>query len=154
MQFKHVFRFVKFINSLYCIFTFDYIFHLEYGSGYWETIIRFKSSFFLRMFILQAIIENKFTKVCYFFFHFCRTMSLIIMVAFLFTICVLLLNILIAQLSDTYQNVQQDAQRGLEVNRAWIVSRVELNSLYIGKVIRLRGHNTYFNPSLTFTKLM
>lgn len=89
-----------------------------------------------------------------FFFHFCRTMSLIIMVAFLFTICVLLLNILIAQLSDTYQNVQQDAQRGLEVNRAWIVSRVELNSLYIGKVIRLRGHNTYFNPSLTFTKLM
>ena len=63
-----------------------------------------------------------------------RTMSLIIMVVFLFTICVLLLNILIAQLSDTYQNVQQDAQRGLEVNRAWIVSRVELNSLYIGKV--------------------
>ena len=61
-------------------------------------------------------------------------MSLIIMVVFLFTICVLLLNILIAQLSDTYQNVQQDAQRGLEVNRAWIVSRVELNSLYIGKV--------------------
>lgn len=52
----------------------------------------------------------------------------------MFTICVLLLNILIAQLSDTYQNIQQDAQRGLEVNRAWIVARVELNSLYIGKV--------------------
>lgn len=64
-------------------------------------------------------------------------MSLIIMTVFLFTICVLLLNILIAQLSDTYQNVQQDAQRGLEVNRAWIVARVELNSLYIGK-----GHRT------------
>lgn len=94
------------------------------------------------MFIIQAIKENEFTKVCFLFFYFCRTMSLIIMVAFLFTICVLLLNILIAQLSDTYQNVQQDAQRGLEVNRAWIVSRVELNSLYIGKVIRLRGHNT------------
>lgn len=57
------------------------------------------------------------------------------MVMFLFTCCVILLNILIAQLSDTYQNVQQDAQRGLEVNRAWIVARVELNSLYIGKVI-------------------
>ncbi|XP_061176466.1 uncharacterized protein LOC133185337 [Saccostrea echinata] len=66
-----------------------------------------------------------------------QTMSLIIMVVFLFTICVLLLNILIAQLSDTYQNVQQDAQRGLEVNRAWIVARVELNSLYIGQ-----GHRT------------
>ena len=56
------------------------------------------------------------------------------MVMFLFTCCVILLNILIAQLSDTYQNVQQDAQRGLEVNRAWIVARVELNSLYLGKV--------------------
>nr|XP_022293141.1 uncharacterized protein LOC111103870 [Crassostrea virginica] len=72
-----------------------------------------------------------------------QTMSLIIMVVFLFTICVLLLNILIAQLSDTYQNVQQDAQRGLEVNRAWIVSRVELNSLYIGK-----GHRvTHYKES-------
>ncbi|XP_063404047.1 uncharacterized protein LOC134687572 isoform X3 [Mytilus trossulus] len=62
-----------------------------------------------------------------------RPMSCIIMVMFLFTCCVILLNILIAQLSDTYQNVQQDAQRGLEVNRAWIVARVELNSLYLGK---------------------
>lgn len=64
-----------------------------------------------------------------------RTMSLIIMVAFLFTICVVLLNILIAQLSDTYQNVQQDAQRGLEVSLALIVSRVESNSLLFWKVI-------------------
>lgn len=55
------------------------------------------------------------------------------MVAFLFTICVLLLNILIAQVSDTYQKVQQDAQRGLEVNRAWIVTKIELNSLFFGK---------------------
>ncbi|XP_056016066.1 uncharacterized protein LOC125675377 isoform X2 [Ostrea edulis] len=70
-------------------------------------------------------------------------MSLIITVAFLFTICVLLLNILIAQLSDTYQNIQKDAQRGLEVNRAWIVARVELNSLYIGK-----GHrSTHYKES-------
>lgn len=59
------------------------------------------------------------------------------MVAFLFTICVLLLNILIAQLSDTYQNVQQDAQRGLEVSLALIVSRVESNSLLFWKVISL-----------------
>ncbi|XP_062579305.1 uncharacterized protein LOC134241263 [Saccostrea cucullata] len=66
-----------------------------------------------------------------------QTTSLIIMAVFLFTICVLLLNILIAQLSDTYQNVQQDAQRGLEVNRAWIVARVELNSLLFGKGHRI-----------------
>jgi hypothetical protein len=56
------------------------------------------------------------------------------MVMFLFTCCVILLNILIAQLSDTYQNVQQDAQRGLEVNRAWIVARIELTNSRIGKV--------------------
>lgn len=56
-------------------------------------------------------------------------MSCIIMVMFLFTCCVILLNILIAQLSDTYQNVQQDAQRGLEANIAWIIARLELNSL-------------------------
>lgn len=141
-------------NSLYCNFTFDYIFLLEYGSGYWETIIRFKSSFFPKNVHTSGHLREWIYQSMLFFFYFCRTMSLIIMVAFLFTICVLLLNILIAQLSDTYQNVQQDAQRGLEVNRAWIVSRVELNSLYIGKVIRLRGHNTYFNPGLTFTKLM
>ena len=62
-------------------------------------------------------------------------MSCILMVIFLFTCCVVLLNILIAQLSDTYQNVQRDAQRGLELNRAWIIARVELNSLFIRKVI-------------------
>lgn len=59
--------------------------------------------------------------------------SAIFMLCFLFTCIVILLNILIAQLSDTYQKVQQDAQRGLEVNRAWIVARVELNSFFLGK---------------------
>ncbi|OWF47125.1 Transient receptor potential cation channel subfamily A member 1-like [Mizuhopecten yessoensis] len=66
-------------------------------------------------------------------------MSCILMVLFLFTCCVVLLNILIAQFSDTYQHVQQDAQRGLEVNRAWIVARVELNSFIVGK-----GHRTNY----------
>lgn len=62
-----------------------------------------------------------------------QTTSLIIMVAFLFTICVLLLNILIAQISDTYQKVQQDSQRELEISRAWIVTKIELNSLFVGE---------------------
>jgi len=60
--------------------------------------------------------------------------SVVLMLCFLFTCIVILLNILIAQLTDTYQKVQQDAQRGLEVNRAWIVARVELNSLVFGSV--------------------
>ena len=56
------------------------------------------------------------------------------MVCFLFVTLVIMLNILIAQLIDTYQNVQADAQRGLEVNRAWNVARVELNSWFHGQV--------------------
>ncbi|XP_052817641.1 uncharacterized protein LOC128243754 [Mya arenaria] len=73
------------------------------------------------------------------------TVSVILMLCFLFTCIVILLNILIAQLTDTYQKVQQDAQRGLEANRAWIVSRVELNSFVFGH--RYLNRNTYYEPS-------
>ncbi|KAL3884011.1 hypothetical protein ACJMK2_030237, partial [Sinanodonta woodiana] len=66
--------------------------------------------------------------------------SCILMVCFIFTCCVLLLTIFIAQLSDTYQNVQNDAQRGLEVSRAWIVAKVELNYIYIGKSYRVNRY--------------
>ena len=48
---------------------------------------------------------------------------------FLFLVIVVLLNLLIAQMLDTYGSVQQDAQRSLAINRAWIVARVEHNSL-------------------------
>ncbi|XP_052711006.1 uncharacterized protein LOC128185454 [Crassostrea angulata] len=64
-----------------------------------------------------------------------QTISVIIMVGFLFTICIVLLNILIAQVSDTFQDVQQDAQREYEVTRASIVTRMEQNSLCFCKVI-------------------
>jgi len=33
-------------------------------------------------------------------------------------------------MSDTYTNVQSDAQRSLVINRAWIVARVEHNTLF------------------------
>ncbi|KAK7112723.1 transient receptor potential cation channel subfamily V member 5-like [Littorina saxatilis] len=84
-----------------------------------------------------------------------KPMSCILMVIFLFTCCVVLLNILIAQLSDTYQNVQRDAQRGLELNRAWIIARVELNSLFIGKSYRqsrYREVEEMRNPMEVLTK--
>lgn len=51
------------------------------------------------------------------------------MVGFLFTICIVLLNMLIAQVGDTFQKFQQDAQREYEVNRASIVIRMEQTSL-------------------------
>jgi len=55
---------------------------------------------------------------------------LIIYVVFLFLVITVLLNLLIAQMSDTYSNVQSDAQRSLVINRAWIVARVEHNTLF------------------------
>ena len=48
------------------------------------------------------------------------------MLVFLFITCVLLLNILIAQLSDRYTTIQTDAEREFEVSRAKIVARIEL----------------------------
>ena len=56
------------------------------------------------------------------------------MVLYLMTCIVVLLNILIAQLSDTYHNIKEDAQRALELNRASIVTRVDLNSVFVWKV--------------------
>lgn len=54
---------------------------------------------------------------------------MIFYMTFLFLVIVVLLNLLIAQMSDTYANVQLDAQRSLAINRAWIVARVEHNAL-------------------------
>ncbi|XP_074647190.1 uncharacterized protein LOC141903117 [Tubulanus polymorphus] len=65
-------------------------------------------------------------------------MGSVLMVLFLITCSIILLNILIAQLSDTYQTVQNDALRSLELNRAWIVARVEINSVCTGKGYRTR----------------
>ncbi|XP_033760515.1 transient receptor potential cation channel subfamily V member 2-like isoform X1 [Pecten maximus] len=64
--------------------------------------------------------------------------SCFVVVLFLFCCIVLLLNLLIAQLSDTYQHIQNDAQRGLEVNRAWIVARIELRSMLIKRKLRVK----------------
>ncbi|XP_064627939.1 uncharacterized protein LOC135487787 [Lineus longissimus] len=66
------------------------------------------------------------------------TLGSILMVCFLLTVNILLLNILIAQLSDAYQNVQNEAKRALILNRACIVTRVEINSMFTGKGFRSR----------------
>ena len=61
--------------------------------------------------------------------HAHRWFGVIMYTIFLFLVIVVLLNLLIAQMSDTYGSVQQDAQRSLAINRALIVARVEHNSL-------------------------
>ena len=62
-------------------------------------------------------------------FHVVSWLGIVVILGFMFVVIVVLLNILIAQLSDTYQNVQSDAQREVELNRAYIVGHVEKNSL-------------------------
>ena len=54
---------------------------------------------------------------------------MLLYLVFLFVVVVILLNMLIAAMTDTYSNVQSDAQRDLALERAWIVARVEHNSM-------------------------
>jgi ankyrin repeat protein len=56
-------------------------------------------------------------------------LGVLLYLTFLFIVVVILLNLLIASMTDTYTNVQRDAQRDLVLDRAWIVARVEHNSM-------------------------
>lgn len=97
------------------------------SSCFQETINMLSSSKQLN----RCIIPATFNLGCVFVFFFFRMMSVIIMVGFLFTICIVLLNILIAQVSDTFQDVQQDAQREYEVTRASIVTRMQGDLFFV-----------------------
>ena len=51
-------------------------------------------------------------------------------ILFLFSVNVILLNMLIAQMSDTYTSFREDAHTALSMSRAWIISRLEHFSLF------------------------
>ncbi|XP_053392104.1 uncharacterized protein LOC123562138 [Mercenaria mercenaria] len=51
------------------------------------------------------------------------------MLVFMFITIVVLLNILIAQISDTYKTIQTDAKKSMLVNRSWTIARLERNAL-------------------------
>jgi hypothetical protein len=55
-------------------------------------------------------------------------MSYLLTFGFMFFSCVILLNVLIAQLSASYTIVQEDAQRALELDRARIIAGFETKS--------------------------
>ena len=55
-------------------------------------------------------------------------MGTLLISVYLFVVLVMLLNILIAQLSDIYNLLRTDAQIEVDINRAWIVAKVELNT--------------------------
>ncbi len=50
---------------------------------------------------------------------------------FLFTLEVVMLNLLIAQMSDTFSNVQGDAQRSLAINKARTIISIEKTGLTV-----------------------
>ena len=75
---------------------------------------------------------------------------MVVYLVFLFLVIVVLLNLLIAQMSDTYSGVHQDAQRSLAINRAWIVARVEHNSL----ISRVTDNSTFCMCNYTIIALI
>ena len=72
---------------------------------------------------------------------------MLLYLTFLFVVVVILLNMLIAAMADTYSNVQSDAQRSLALERAWIVARVEHNGM-----LRIVGNAPTHPPTYILPK--
>ena len=68
------------------------------------------------------------------FSSFHRWLAILINIVFLFFVLVVLLNILIAQLSDTYADVKSDALRELEHNWGIALTSMEQGSLLVSTV--------------------
>lgn len=73
--------------------------------------------------IVLHLIFNSYINMLFF-----RWFAVIVYMVYLFLVGVVMLNLLIAQMADTYGSVQREAQQSLMLNRAWIVARVEHNS--------------------------
>ncbi|XP_053395889.1 uncharacterized protein LOC128556019 [Mercenaria mercenaria] len=56
-----------------------------------------------------------------------RTIGSIMFTVFTFVTIVVLMNMLIAQLSNTYTDIQVEAVKTVRANRAWIITRAERN---------------------------
>jgi len=54
-----------------------------------------------------------------------RWFSIVMYLVFLFTVIVVLLNLLIAQMSDTYTKVQEDVEGTFAIARARIIARLQ-----------------------------
>lgn len=67
-----------------------------------------------------------------------REYATVLLLAFLFLSIVMLMNILIAQLSDTYESMKKDAVTEVDMNRAWITAVVELQLNVYGVSIKIR----------------
>ena len=65
-----------------------------------------------------------------------RWFSIVMYLAFLFTVIVVLLNLLIAQMSATYEKVQDDVEGNFALARARIIARLQKGKrlFCVGKV--------------------
>ena len=54
-----------------------------------------------------------------------RWFSIVMYLVFLFTVIVVLLNLLIAQMSDTYNKIQEDVEGTFAIARARIIARLQ-----------------------------
>ena len=79
------------------------------------------------------------------FYHPFRWFSVVLYLLFLFTVVIVLLNILIAQVNDSYSKVKQDVEGTFAVARARIVARFMKGKMFwwIPKCARqyLKAHN-------------
>lgn len=64
----------------------------------------------------------------------CSWLAIILYLGFLFLVIVVLLNLLIAQMTDTYASVQEDVQRSIFFRRAWTIANIERNSLLVSAI--------------------
>ena len=65
-----------------------------------------------------------------------RWFSIVLYLAFLFGVIVVLLNLLIAQMSDTYTKVQEDVEGTFAIARARIISRLQKGKWLFCKEVR------------------
>ena len=101
----------------------------------------------LKLFLMNILEQMALSKhtvasyCCYKFTAVHRWLSVAVYTVFLFLVITVLLNLLIAQMSDTYTNVQSDAQRSLFINVAWIVSKIEHSSLFSSALLVRFSYN-------------
>ena len=57
---------------------------------------------------------------------------------FLFFVEVVLLNLLIAQMSDTFSNVKEDAQRSLAINQARTIISIEKTGMFLNFKVKFQ----------------
>ena len=72
---------------------------------------------------------------------------------FLWFVVIVLQSLLIAQISDSYANVQQDAQRTVAINRARVIDIVEQTGIIVLVRIYYVRHFTLHSSQLQCTLL-